>query len=374
MTGFRLRSSVLVGAVTLATVGALFAASGASAGVSGARPAASRTMAAGYRLTRLVSDKPGVANHQDTDLVNAWGLAAGPQTPWWVADNGTSLSTIYGADGTKGSFVVSVPEDPTGMVFNGGSDFVVTDGTHSGPSLFLFDTEAGQILGWNPNVPPPAPSTQSFVVVDKTNEGAIFKGLAIASTPDGDRLYATDFANAEVDVFDGDFTQIDTPGQFTDPNLPKHYAPFGIQTIGDHVFVTYGKQVPGSGDEADGRTLGFVDQYDTSGMFVARVARRGVLNAPWGLAMAPGDFGRFSGDLLVGNFGNGKINAYKWKGGAWMHAGKLRRRSGTIIKIPGLWAIEFANGGPSGAPNQLFFTAGPGDESHGLFGVIEATG
>jgi len=370
MTGFRLRSSVLAGAVTLATVAGFLGASGASAG---ARPAKATT-SSGYSLTRLVSDKPGVATHQDTDLVNAWGLAAGPQTPWWVADNGTSLSTIYGTDGTKGSFTVSVPEDPTGTVFNGGSDFVVTDGTHSGPSLFLFDTEAGQILGWNPNVPPPAPSTQAFVVADKTNEGAIFKGLAIASTPDGDRLYATDFANAKVDVFDGDFHQITAPGRFTDPNLPKGYAPFGIQTIGSDVFVTYGKQVPGSGDEQDGRTLGFVDEFDTSGMLVARVASRGVLDAPWGLAMAPSNFGRFGGDLLVGNFGNGKINAYKWSNGSWMHAGKLRRRSGTIIKIPGLWAIEFGNGGPSGATNQLFFTAGPGDESHGLFGVIEATG
>ena len=371
MTGFRLRSSVLAGAVTLATVASFLGASGASAG---APPAASHAMSAGYSLTRLVSDKPAVADHQDTDLVNAWGLAAGPLTPWWVADNGTSLSTIYGADGTKGSFVVNVPEDPTGMVFNGGSNFVVTHGKHSGPSLFLFDTEAGQILGWNPNVPPPAPSTKAFVVVDKTTEGAIFKGLAIASTPAGDRLYATDFAGAKVDVFDGDFNQIDTPGQFTDPNLPKHYAPFGIQTIGSDVFVTYGKQVPGSGDEADGRTLGFVDEYNTSGMLVARVASRGVLNAPWGLAPAPSDFGRFSGDLLVGNFGNGKINAYTWSKGSWKRAGTLRRRSGTVIKIDGLWALEFANGGPSGATNQLFFTAGPEDESHGLFGVIQATG
>ena len=379
MTGFRLRSFVLAGAVTLATVAALFGASGSPASantrpVSTARPAGVHPAMAGYSFMRLVSDKAGVAAHQDTDLVNAWGLAAGPETPWWVGDNGTSLSTIYGSDGTKGSFVVSVPEDPTGVVFNGGSDFAVTDGMHSGSSLFLFDTEAGQILGWNPNVPPPAPSTQAFVVVDKTDVGAIFKGLAIASTPGGDRLYATDFHNGTVDVFDGNFTQITTPGRFTDPNLPKGYAPFGIQAIGDDVFVTYAKQVPGSGDEADGATLGFVDEYDTSGMFVARVASRGVLNAPWGLATAPSDFGRFSNDLLVGNFGNGVINAYSWSGGSWKHAGKLRRRSGRIIKIPGLWAIEFANGGPSGAANQLFFTAGPGDESHGLFGVIEATG
>jgi uncharacterized protein (TIGR03118 family) len=364
---------VLTGVVALGTVAAFLGASGAPAS-AGTRPAGVRPAMPGYSLTRLVSDKPGVAEHQDTDLVNAWGLAAGPETPWWVGDNGTALSTIYGSDGTKGSFMVRVKEDPTGVVFNGGSDFVVTHGMHSGPSLFLFDTEAGQILGWNPTVPPPAPSTKSFVVVDKTSEGAIFKGLAIASTPDGDRLYAADFHNAKVDVFDGNFTQITTPGQFTDPNLPKGYAPFGIQAIGSDVFVTYAKQVPGSGDEADGRTLGFVDEYDTSGMFVARVASRGVLNAPWGLAMAPSNFGRFSNDLLVGNFGNGKINAYSWSGGSWKHAGKLRRRSGTIIKISGLWAIQFGNGGPSGAANQLFFTAGPGDESHGLFGVIEATG
>jgi len=371
MTGFRLRSSVLAGAVTVATVAAFLGVSGAVA-TAGTR--AAKAMPNSYSVTNLVSDQAGVAAHRDPDLVNAWGLTAGPQTPWWVSDNGTSLSTLYGSDGTKVPLDVRVKEDPTGAVFNGGSGFVVKSGKHSGPSLFLFDTEAGQILGWNPNVRPPAPSTKSFVVVDKTSEGAIFKGLAIASTPGGDRLYATDFRGGVVDVFDGGFHQITTPGQFTDPNLPKNYAPFGIQTIGGDVFVTYGKQVPGSGDEADGQGLGFVDEYDTSGMLVARVASRGPLNAPWGLAMAPGNFGRFSNDLLVGNFGNGKINAYKWTGTMWDRAGKLTRQNGNVLKIDGLWAIEFAGGGPSGDTNQLFFTAGPNDESHGLFGVIQATG
>jgi len=370
MTGFRLRSSVLTGAVTLATV-AFLGASGAPAS-AGAR--AAKAAPNSYSVTNLVSDQAGAANHQDTDLVNAWGLTAGPQTPWWVADNGTSVSTLYGSDGSKVPLTVRVKEDPTGAVFNGGSKFVVTHGTHSGPSLFLFDTEAGQILGWNPNVPPPAFSTKSFVVVDKTSEGAVFKALAIGSTPHGARLYATDFANGVVDVFNGKFKQVMNPGQFTDPTLPMNYAPFGIQTIGDHVFVTYAKQVPGSEDEAHGRGLGFVDEYDMSGMLVGRVASQGTLNAPWGLAMAPSNFGRFSNDLLVGNFGNGKINAYKWTGTMWKRMGKLREADGTIVQIDGLWAIQFANGGPSGDTNQLFFTAGPDDESHGLFGVIQATG
>jgi len=269
---------------------------------------------------------------------------------------------------------VQVPSDPTGAVYNGGSGFVVKDGKDSGPSLFLFDTEDGAILGWNPNVPPPAPSTNAFVVVNRAKQHAVFKGLAIASTSGGDRLYATDFHNARVDVFDASFHQIHMPGAFTDPGIPAGYAPFGIQAIGGDIFVTYGKQDAEGHDEVDGPGLGFVDMYDTSGMLLGRVATHGSLNGPWGLAMAPSDFGRFSGDLLVGNFGNGLINAFRQSGGTWTHVGMVRHSGGMPVRIPGLWGLAFANGGPTGATNQLFFSAGPGDESHGLFGLIQATG
>jgi uncharacterized protein (TIGR03118 family) len=324
-------------------------------------------------VTNLVSDERGQAQNRDRDLVNAWGLVAGPTTPWWVADNGTNLSTLYDGEGTKLGLVVRVGGAPTGIVFNGGSNFVVSRGADSGPSVFMFATESGVIRGWNPNVHPPAPSTRSFVVVNRSGMGAIYKGLAIASTSHGDRLYATDFHNARVDVFDGDFHQVRNSGAFTDPHLPAGYAPFGIQTIGDHVFVTYAKQDADAEDDVAGPGFGFVDMYDTSGDLQARVASRGPLNAPWGLALAPGDFGRFSGDLLVGNFGNGKINAFRLTASGAQFRGKLEDQNGRTIAIDGLWALQFGNGDVAGPKDTLFFTAGPADETHGLFGKIEAS-
>jgi uncharacterized protein (TIGR03118 family) len=236
----------------------------------------------------------------------------------------------------------------------------------------MFATEAGTIRGWNPNVPPPAPSTQSFVVVDHSGVGAVYKGLAIASTQNGDFLYAADFHNSRVDMFDGSFNLVTPHGAFTDPKLPAGYGPFGIRALGDRVFVTFAKQDAKRHDDVQGQGLGFVDVFDTSGVFLARVATRGQLNAPWGLAIAPSDFGRFSGDLLVGNFGDGKINAYQQRpNGTFEHRGELRGSNHRPIAIDGLWAIAFGNGGNAGPTNALFFTAGPDGESHGLFGKIE---
>ena len=193
--------------------------------------------------------------------------------------------------------------------------------------------------------------------------GAIFKGLAIA---DG-KLFASDFHNNEVAVFDSNWNLVD---RFTDTGLPSGYAPFGIQAIGGHVFVTFAKQDADAEDEVAGQGRGFVDEFDTSGNLVARVAQHGQLNAPWGLAQAPSDFGRFSGDLLVGNFGDGQINAYALgANGRYTHKGELRE-NGHQISIDGLWALEFGNDGNAGHTNELFFTAGPNDESHGLFGKI----
>ena len=210
------------------------------------------------------------------------------------------------------------------------------------------------------------------MVADRSGEDAIYKGLAIASTAGGDFLYAADFHNARVDVFDGSFNLVTTPGAFVDPNLPSGYGPFGIQNINGTIFVSYAKQDADAEDEIAGAHLGFVDMYDTSGMFLDRVATKGALNAPWGLAMAPSDFGRFSGDLLVGNFGNGMINAYEQTSTGFVHAGKPRKKNGKPVRIDGLWALEFGNGDAAGPTNSLFFTAGPDDESHGLFGKVEA--
>jgi uncharacterized protein (TIGR03118 family) len=309
---------------------------------------------------------------RDKHLVNAWGLAAGPTSPWWVANNGTNTSTLYRGDGSNVGLVVKVGGAPTGTVFNGGPNFIVTDGTNSGPSVFMFATESGLIRGWSPAVPPPPLSTHAFVAVNRQKVEAEYKGLAIASAGGSDYLYATDFHNRRVDVFDGQFNLVQTTGGFTDPNISSKYGPFGIQNIGGDIFVTYAKIGP-TGDDVSGHGHGFVDQYDAAGNLIARVATHGALNSPWGLAMAPSDFGRFSGDLLVGNFGNGKINAYSWSGGMWERDGKLTMANGNPLAIDGLWSIQFGHGNDASGPaNSLYFTAGPGDEGHGLFGTVTA--
>jgi uncharacterized protein (TIGR03118 family) len=316
-----------------------------------------------YTVTPLVSDQPGVAAFTDPNLVNAWGLAASASSPWWVADNETSVSTLYnGNTGQPQPLVVSVGTDsgPTGVVFNGGSGFVVTNGTQSGPARFIFDGEDGVLRGWNPAV-----DATHALVAATGDPDANFKGLAIADN----MLFAADFHNNEVAVFDSTWDIVD---RFTDTGLPAGYAPFGIQAIGGHVFVTFAKQDADAEDEVAGQGLGFVDEFDTSGNLIARVAQHGQLNAPWGLALAPSDFGRFSGDLLVGNFGDGQINAYELRSnGRYTHVGELRE-DGRPISIDGLWALGFGNGANAGPTTTLFFTAGPDEETHGLFGKITA--
>ena len=327
-----------------------------------------------YTVTNLVSDGTIPAAHTDANLVNAWGLTATSSSPWWVANNGTGTSTLYNGDGVAQfgatPLVVSVPNAPTGAVANPTNDFVVSSGAASGRAVFIFATEDGTIRGWNPGVPPPPLSTQTEAPVDNSAAGAVYKGLAIGSVGTSNFLYATDFVNGHIDVFDKNFQPVVMP--FIDPGLPAGYGPFGIQNIGGHLFVTYAKQ-SGGNDEVAGQSLGFVDEFETDGTFVTRVATRGQLNAPWGLAMAPSNFGRFSGDLLVGNFGDGTINAYAPQAdGSFAHRGQLRTADHKPLTIDGLWGLGFGNGAGSGATNALYFTAGPDDESHGLFGRIQA--
>jgi len=340
--------------------------SGGSGGSGGTTPhvATSGT----YTLTKLVADTAGVAAGVDPNLVNAWGLVAGPSTPWWVNNNRTNTSTLYDATGAVIPLVVAVAGGPTGIVFNGGNGFMVSDGTHSGPAMFIFSTQSGVISGWNLAVPPPV-STQALAGVDRSGVGAVYKGLAIASTPGGDRLYATDFHNARIDVFDGSFNLVSTPGAFVDEKIPRRYAPHGIQNINGAIFVTYAKQDKAKMNDVPGAGLGIVDVFDTSGNFMARVASKSALNAPWGLALAPSDFGPFGGDLLVGNFGNGRINAFNPSTGALV--GQMRRLSGGPVVIPGLWALMFGNGNAA-KTNELLFSAGPDGESNGLLGKIVA--
>jgi uncharacterized protein (TIGR03118 family) len=252
---------------------------------------------------------------------------------------------------------------PTGTVFNiAGAMFPVPSGA---TSRFLFASEDGKIRGW------PGSGPAQVTAGHSSAPGAIYKGLAIAVTPDGPRLYATDFHNGRVDVWDGSWNLV-TSAAFTDPTLPAGYAPFGIQRSGDTIFVTYAKQDADAADEQHGQGLGFVDAYDTAGKLLGRVAQHGQLNAPWGLAMAPASFGRFAGDLLVGNFGDGEINAYaELPNGHFEHRGELRGTDGKPVAIDGLWALEFGNDGAAGPSARLFFTAGPNDELDGLFGSID---
>jgi uncharacterized protein (TIGR03118 family) len=252
-------------------------------------------------------------------------------------------------------------------VFNGSTGFGVSSGASSGPALFLFASEAGTITGWNPAVPPPPPSTQAQTAV--TVRDAIFKGLAIADTATGPQLYATDFHHGTVDVWDAKFAPVHRPGAFEDPAIPHGFAPFGIQTINGDIVVTYAKQDAKAEDDVAGPGHGFVDVYDTSGTLLRRFAARGPLNSPWGVALAPQGFGKASGALLIGNFGNGRINAYDPVTAKFI--GALRNGHGRRIAIDGLWSLQFGNG-VIGTPQSLLFTAGPEGESHGLFGQLTA--
>jgi uncharacterized protein (TIGR03118 family) len=320
-----------------------------------------------YGVHRLWSDQAGVAAGTDANLVNGWGIVASPTSPWWVSNNGTSTSTLYnGTTGAKLGLTVTVPGAPTGIVFNGSAaDFKVSVGSAApAASRFIFATDDGQIAGWN--------GQGTAAISAATTPDAIYLGLAIGSTGGANDLYAANFPAARVDVFNGTFAAATLAGDFTDPGLPAGYAPFGIQNIGGEIFVAYAKQNADGDEELHGEGLGIVSVFGTDGTFHGRVATGGELNAPWGLARAPSTFGKFSGDLLVGNFGDGRIHAYRWDGSGWEAHGVIKGVDHRPISIEGLWGIGFGNGTGSGPTNTLFFAAGPDDETHGLFGSITA--
>lgn len=326
-----------------------------------------------YQQHNLVSDGSVPADHTDPDLVNPWGIAFNPNGFVWIANNHTGVSTLYDGLGVKQSLVVTVPPEgsaPIGIVFSSGSDFVVTKDNISGPSRFIFATEDGTLSAWAPNVD----STHAILQVDNSGSGAIYKGLALAANGSGHYLYATDFHNNKIDVFDATFAPVPlsngTFSNFSDPELPQGYAPFGIQNINGNLYVTYAKQDTDAEDDVLGPGFGFVDVFDANGKLIRHFAAGGKLNAPWGLALAPADFGRFSNTLLVGNFGDGRINAYDLATGAFQ--GQLQGADGFPLVIEGLWGIVFGNGLLSQSTNTLFFTAGPGDEEHGVYGRIDA--
>ena len=301
-------------------------------------------------------------------------MAASAASPVWVSDNGADVSTLYsGGVGsaalTPAALVVSIPHGaPTGVVFNPTMNWVVSSGSSSGPAVFIFASEKGWITGWNPGVPPPAPSTQAQQAV-KGEGDSVYKGLAI-TTGASNYLYAANFGKARIDVFDANFKQLTWNGAFEDPTLPAHYAPFDIANIGGVLYVTYAEQDKHRHDDVKGPGHGYIDVYDLNGTLLRRFASEGVLNSPWGLALAPVGWGAFGGDLLVGNFGDGRISAFDPATGTLL--GQLTNSDGNIIAIDGLWGLQFGNG-TAGSPQSLLFTAGIAGEAHGLLGKIEPT-
>jgi uncharacterized protein (TIGR03118 family) len=312
--------------------------------------------------TDLVSDIPGRAIFTDPNLVNPWGISESATSPFWVSNAGTGTSTLYNTAGTPQPTVVSIPlptgglSSPTGQVFNAGTAF--------NADRFIFATEEGTINGWRG-----ALGTTAELLFDRTGANSIYKGLAISTVSTNTYLYAADFHNNRIDVFPSSGAP-PLLGAFIDPLIPAGYAPFNIQNLGGKLYVTYAKQDALAEDEIAGAGNGYVSVFDLNGNFIRRFASNGALDAPWGVAIAPTGFGNFGGDLLVGNFGDGMINAYDLATGNWVDA--LRDLSGTPIAIDGLWGLTFGNGGNGGRANTLYFTAGIEDEAHGLFGSIAA--
>jgi uncharacterized protein (TIGR03118 family) len=350
-----------------------------------------------YVVTALVSDVPinGMNPTIDPVLQNSWGVAFSPAgSPFWVADNATGCATLYGGDGAKVALQVSIPlpgdvvpmtscktvdpnnpptnAAPTGIIWNPSSAFVVPGTTIQ--AAFIFATEDGTLSAWAGGLTPNP--NNAVIAVDNSASGAVYKGLAYGVNVHGFFLFATNFNAGTIDVFGpnsgsgGLFPPATTDGGFIDPDIPAGYAPFGIETVDGNLFVTYAKQNPAKHDDVAGPGNGFVDVFDTDGHLLRRFASRGPLNSPWGVTRASFAFGRFSGDILVGNFGNGKINVFNSRG---RFIDELDRPNGKPLVIDGLWKLTLG-GGRTSSPDTLYFTAGPNDEKDGLFGTITPVG
>ncbi|SDP26654.1 TIGR03118 family protein [Nakamurella panacisegetis] len=333
----------------------------------------------GFVQKNLVSDVAGLAAHTDANLKNPWGISFLPGSPLWISDNGAGVSTLYDGAGVATPLVVTIPAaassapsggTPTGTVSNpAAAGFVVSENGVSSPSRFLFATEDGTLAGWSPTVDRGNAITvadRSTVVDPEGDVGAVYKGLAMASTPAGQFLYATNFRFGQVEVFDRNFTLVRT---FTDPDLPSGYGPFGIATIGGNLFVTFAKQDAQKHDDVAGSGLGFVDVFSPGGKLLQHFASHGRLNSPWGVTKAPASVPGIGGDILVGNFGDGRINVYSPRG-HFVRA--LSDTRGHPITISGLWDLKFPTGALNVTPGALYFTAGINGEADGLFGELIA--
>jgi len=323
-----------------------------------------------YQQTNLVSNVPGRAAVTDPNLVNSWGLVHGPGTPWWVADNGTGLSTLYDGAGHILPLVVRIPTasgtgtgNPTGIVFNGNPhEFLITPGNRA---FFIFVTEDGTISAWNPNVNP----SSAVLKVNNTKSGAVYKGATIGEIGEKHYLFVANFHSAQVEVYDTYFHRVGISEEvFDDDQLPPGFAPFNIQGIGPNIYVTYAKQDAAKQDDVHGPGLGYVDVFSPRGNLLQRLQHGLWFNGPWGVTLAPADFGEFSHALLIGNFGGHTIAAFNPVTGRFI--GNMRNPNGSTLNIDGLWGLNFGNGGKAGPANTLFFTAGPDDETNGLFGTL----
>ncbi len=340
----------------------------------------------GYVQTNLVSDIKGLARTFDPNLQNPWGVSQNTEGQFRVADNATGLSTQYSAAGQIIGTPVTIPTPPgvtppsapNGNVFNTTNDFVISQDGKSAPATVIFSSENGTIVGFNPAVDP----NEGILEADLSQSGAVFKTLTAGTVNGANYIYASDFHNGTVDVFNGQYQLVHLSGSFTDPNIPAGFAPFGLKNVNGTLFVTYAKQDAARHDDVAGVGNGFIDEFTLSGNFIERFASQGLLNSPHGIAVAPDNFGQFSNALLVGNFGDSKVNAFNVNTGQFL--GQLTSANGQTLILnggfkkeadtKGLWGLTFGDGQNGAATNSLFFAAGINDENDGLFGKVTVSG
>lgn len=326
-----------------------------------------------FAQTNLVSDGAAPAAHVDPQLLNPWGIAFAPNAEFWVSDNNAGVTTLYDGAGVKQSLVVNVPgaggqtATPTGQVFNGTSGFVVTKGNVSGAAVFILDGEDGGLSAWSPSVD----VNNAIPVYDGNTApgGAVYKGLAIGNVKTDTFLYAANFRSGNVDVFDSNFALVHSKNAFKDHSIPKGFAPFNVQNINGTIAVTYAKQNAEKHDDVAGAGNGFVDFFTTKGKLIRRLQHGKFLDSPWGLTVAPASFDKLAGDILVGNFGSGQIDAFSPKSGKFITT--LDTAANTPVVINGLWALSPGSGAPDSSTQSIYFTAGINDEQDGLFGTLD---